>query len=142
MSYNIYQDNILDYSQNPRNKGTIENPDLHFRDVNPLCGDELEFFVKLDKNNKITDVKFQGSGCAISQAAASMVTEELMGKTLKDLINYDKKRILKLLGIEISPAREKCAFLSLRVLKLAAYSKLGKKELELKEKLDEEGLGY
>ncbi len=113
----MYQENILDYYKNPRNYGRIENPDIKARDNNPLCGDEIEMEIKLSEN-KVKEAKFNGHGCAISQASASMLTEMLVGKTLEELKNIKKEDIVKLLGIEISPVRLKCALLSLGVLRL------------------------
>ena len=116
---NIYQQNIIDHYKNPKNKGSIENADFIVYEVNTLCGDGLKFFLKLDdKKEKIVDIKFEGEGCAISQAAASMLTEEIVGMTVEDLHkNVNKEFILELLGIELNPSRLKCALLSLECLK-------------------------
>lgn len=115
----IYKQNIIDHYKHPKNKGVIENPDYIVHEVNTLCGDALKFYIKLDENKeKIVDIKFEGEGCAISQSSASMVTEEIKGlsiKELKDILN--KEFILELLGVEINPARLKCALLSLECLK-------------------------
>ena len=113
----IYQENIIDHYKNPRNFGKIENASVHHHEKNPLCGDELGIFLVIDKNNKIADVKFNGHGCAISQASASMLTEEIKGKSIHELSLMTKENILKMLGIPISPVRLKCALLSLDTLK-------------------------
>ncbi|MBS3055481.1 MAG: SUF system NifU family Fe-S cluster assembly protein [Candidatus Aenigmarchaeota archaeon] len=132
MSFEMYQENILDHYNNPRNYGTIENPDIKFHDVNPLCGDEYEFQFKIDKNGKIVDVKFHGNGCAISKASASILTETVKGKNIREIKNLGRKNVLKNLGITISPPRLKCAMLPLKVVKVAVYSYLGNQK-EIKE---------
>ena len=113
----IYQENILDHYKNPRNFGKIENASVNHHEYNPLCGDKIDMFLIIDKNNKIVDVKFHGSGCAISQASASMLTEQIKGKNIKELKKLTKENILELLRIPISPVRLKCALLSLDTLK-------------------------
>ena len=133
-SADIYREIILDYYRNPRNYGKIESPDISIKDSNPLCGDEIELFVKFD-GDKITDVKFTGKGCAISQASASMLTEMIIGKDLKDVKDVGKDDILDSLGLpNLGPARIKCALLSLKALKLGVYShvagKLGTADAE------------
>ena len=113
----IYQENILDHYKNPRNFGKIENASVHHHEYNPLCGDKIDIFLIIDESKKVVDVKFQGSGCAISQASASMLTEEIKGKSVEELKSFTKENILKMLGIPISPVRLKCALLSLDTLK-------------------------
>lgn len=126
-SDNIYREIILDYYRNPRNFGYLENPDIVFRDSNPLCGDELEIFINI-KDNKVKDVKFGGKGCAISQASASILTEIIMGKDLDYLKKVSKEDILESLGlVDLGPARLKCALLSLKVLKSGIYSYIAEK---------------
>mgnify|MGYP001600879204 FL=1 len=132
MTDNMYADIILDYYRNPRNFGTISDAEIKARDTNPLCGDEIEINIKLNSNS-IKDIKFSGKGCAISQAAAGMLTELAMGKNLEDAAKLSKKDILDMLSIPISHVRIKCALLSLKVLKLGVYSHIGGKlEDELK----------
>ncbi len=122
----MYQENILDHYRNPRNFGQMDQPDVDANDLNPLCGDKVGIQLKI-KDNKISDIKFYGSGCAISQAAASMLTEELKGKSIEDVLSLDKQAVLDFLGIEISYVRLKCALLALKVLKMAAYMHKGRK---------------
>ena len=113
----MYQENILDHFKNPRNFGKIENASVHHHEYNPLCGDEIELYLLIDDNKKIVDVKFNGHGCAISQASASMLTEQIKGKNLEELKKMTKENILEMLGIPLSPVRLKCALLSLDTLK-------------------------
>jgi nitrogen fixation protein NifU and related proteins len=121
-SADIYREIILDYYRNPRNYGKIQDPDIAQRDSNPLCGDELEMHLNI-KDDKVTDVKFTGKGCAISQASASMLTELIMGKDFEYVKKLTKEDILDNLGLhDLGPARIKCALLSLKVLKSGLYS--------------------
>jgi nitrogen fixation NifU-like protein len=122
----MYQELILDYYRHPRNHGTIEGADLQARDTNPLCGDEIEISAKVS-GGKISEIKFGGKGCAISQAAASMLTEFVKGKPVEAVKDVTRDDVLGMLGIELSPARLKCAMLGLKVLKVGAYTYLGKK---------------
>ncbi|HLW38602.1 MAG TPA: SUF system NifU family Fe-S cluster assembly protein [Candidatus Eremiobacteraceae bacterium] len=114
----LYRDFILDHYRNPRNAGTLEAPDATFEDTNPLCGDKIRMDVKLH-DGVVSEVKFRGRGCAISQASASLLTEEVKGKTLAEVNRLGKEDVLANLGINISPARLKCALLGLKVLKQA-----------------------
>jgi len=121
----LYRENILDHYRYPRNKGHLENPDIHYHDVNPFCGDELTLELKVE-DDRIVDVAFEGKGCAISMASASMLTEEIEGEeiegmTLDEVKALDKDFIVEMLGIEIGPVRLKCALLSLKVLKAGAW---------------------
>ncbi len=115
----MYREEILSHYKRPRNWGPLEDPDLEFEDTNPLCGDELKVMLKVDADRVVTHVKFDGHGCAISQASASMASEELVGKSVDELVALDKSFVLDLLGIPISATRMKCAMLSLKVIKSA-----------------------
>jgi nitrogen fixation protein NifU and related proteins len=116
----FYREFILDHFRNPRNYGRIDDADVSHEEHNPFCGDMVGMDFKL-KDGLIEDVKFHGRGCAISQASASLMTERLKGKTLEEARTISKEDVLDELGIEISPARLKCALLSLKVLKVGAY---------------------
>ena len=118
MSNDIYREIILDHYRNPRNKGRIPDADVSIHDSNPLCGDEIDIHLKVD-GDTIKDIKFEGRGCAISQASASMLTEMVNGKPLTLVKDLTKDDILENIGLtNLGPARVKCALLSLKVLKL------------------------
>lgn len=115
----LYSEIILDYFKNPRNKGELNNPTATATEFNPLCGDKVRIDISTDANGKITDIKFSGEGCAISQAATSMLTEKLLGKTLNEISKITNEDIYEMLGIPISPARVKCAIIGLIAAKNA-----------------------
>ncbi len=117
----FYRENILDHYRNPRNKGRLEHPTHMNEEHNPLCGDVIRIDLHVNEDNIIDQVRFDGRGCAISQASASMLTEMIQGKTLDEAKALSKEDILEALGIEIGPVRLKCALLSLKVLKASIY---------------------
>ena len=136
----IYHEMIVDYSRNPINYGEIENHDVTFHDSNPLCGDSIDIDMKIDEN-KVTDIKFHGKGCAICMACSSVLTEITKGKTIDEARAIEKNDVLGELGLEhLQAVRIKCALLSLKVLKSALYTYIGKNLSETQDvdKLKEE----
>jgi nitrogen fixation NifU-like protein len=111
----IYRQYILEHFREPRNYGHLEHPDIAAGDTNPLCGDRIELELQVE-GERVTAVRFSGRGCAISQASASMLTERIEGATLDELRALRPDDILEMLGVEIGPARQRCALLALRVL--------------------------
>lgn len=120
----FYRDYILDHYRNPRNFGTLEHPDATAEDLNPLCGDRIRMDLQVGEDGVVRDVRFSGKGCAISQASASMLTENVVGMKLDDVARLSKDAVLDNVGIGISPTRMKCAMLGLRVLRRAAVGDL------------------
>ena len=116
MSRDMYRERILDHYRSPQNYGTIEDPDITYEDVNPSCGDEIQMYAVVDENDEVVDVKFDGQGCAISQASASLLTEKVKGMTLEEVREIETEDVKEMLGIELSPVRVKCAVLGLKVL--------------------------
>lgn len=115
---NIYQEEILDHFKNPRYKGPLTEPTHSARMVNPTCGDELTIQL-IVQDDHITAVGFEGQGCAISQAAASMLAEELADKTLQDAEAMSDQNVFEMIGVELTPARQKCALLAVSTLRKA-----------------------
>lgn len=116
----LYREAILDHYRHPRRKGQLDQPDIHYHDTNPFCGDEITIDLKV-QDGKIVDAAFEGQGCAISQATASMIMEDIVGMDVEELKNWDRDYILEMLGIEIGPVRLKCAMLPLKVLKAGIW---------------------
>lgn len=112
----LYRDYILDHYKNPQNFGTLEPHDLEWHDHNPLCGDEMGVHVRVE-DGKIADLRFHGQGCAISQASASIVSEELKGLRVDEIPELSADWVLDHLGIPISATRRKCALLNMKVLR-------------------------
>ena len=125
----MYRQQILDHYKNPRNHGELENPTFTHVGENPMCGDTIEIDVRLDEDEEvIQNLAFRGDGCAISQAAASMLTEMLLGKTIEELHKMDRDDMIEMLGVDISPMRVKCAVLAEKVAQDGAEIYFGEKE--------------
>ena len=118
----LYREVILDHYKNPRGHGVLEDADARAEGQNPLCGDEVTIFVRFGEDgDTIDDVRFEGRGCAISQAATSMLTEMVQGKTAQQVATLEKEELLEEIGIPLTPVRLKCALLGLSTLKLALH---------------------
>lgn len=120
MTDSIYREIILEHSQHPKNRGTLEPADYSYEDTNPLCGDEVRVDVRV-KDNRISEIRFSGRGCVVSQASTSILTEMVEGMTLDEVKAITKDELLDEIGIPVSPARMKCALLGLKVLKAGIY---------------------
>jgi nitrogen fixation NifU-like protein len=117
----FYREFILDHYKNPHNFGELADATHRYHDTNPLCGDEITMFLKIGADDRVEDVSFSGKGCAISQASASILTDEVRGKTLDELKAIDRDHVIESLGITLTPARVKCALLGLKALKGSAW---------------------
>lgn len=111
----LYQDILIDHYRNPRNRGPIEHPDIKSGEDNPSCGDSISMYGRV-KDDVLSDVGFEGKGCVISQAAASMLTEKVRGKKLSEIMNLDAAYMRNLVGIQLGPTRVRCALLALEAL--------------------------
>jgi nitrogen fixation NifU-like protein len=117
----LYREVIIEHYKNPAYRGHLDPHDFAFEDSNPLCGDHLQIEVRVDPAGKVTEARFDGHGCAISQASADLLLESIIGKSVDEVKSLGKQDILDLLGIELGPVRLKCALLSLKVLKAGVY---------------------
>jgi len=122
----LYREVILDHYKNPRGHGLIEHPDAEAEGQNPLCGDEVSIYVAFGEDgDTIDEVKFSGRGCAISQAATSMLTELVQGRSAQEVASLPRDELLDEIGIPLTPVRLKCALLGLSTLKLALHKAKG-----------------
>ena len=117
----LYRELIIDRYKNPHFRGALDPHDIAFEDDNPLCGDHIRIELRVDGNSQVSEIAFDGHGCAISQASADLLVESVLGKTLDEVRALTKQDVLDMLGIELGPVRLKCALLSLKVLKAGAY---------------------
>jgi nitrogen fixation protein NifU and related proteins len=117
----LYREVIIEHYKNPAFRGKLDPHDLSFEDSNPLCGDHIQIDLRVDGKGIITDARFDGHGCAISQASADLLLESIIGKSLDEVKSFTKDHVLDLLGIDLGPVRLKCALLSLKVLKAGVY---------------------
>jgi nitrogen fixation NifU-like protein len=116
----IYREIILEHYRNPANRGTLDPADFTYQDVNPLCGDEIRIDVRV-ADDQVSEIRFSGRGCAVSQASTSILTEMVEGKSLDEVKAIGRDELLDEIGIPVSPARMKCAMLGLKVLKAGIY---------------------
>lgn len=121
----LYREYILEHYRHPQNYGTLEQPTFEAEGQNPLCGDELHVQVSLDDDQRVSDVRFTGHGCAISQAAMSILSDEIKGRTLDEVAAMTRDDIVELVGIPLSPVRLKCALLGLVVVKMGLHDHAG-----------------
>ena len=121
----LYRELILDHYKNPRNHGLLEPADARAEGQNPLCGDEVSVSVRIGPDDRIEEVGFEGRGCAISQAATSMLTDLVKGRTATEVATMPKDELLDEIGIPLTPVRLKCALLGLGVLKVALHRAKG-----------------
>ena len=128
----LYRENIIEHYKNPSYRGKLDPNDISFADNNPLCGDHIQIDLRVDKEGKVSEARFDGHGCAISQASADLLLESVIGKSIEDVKKLTRQDILDMLGIDLGPVRLKCALLSLKVLKAGAYG-LGEATDELVE---------
>jgi len=132
----LYREVIIEHYKNPSYKGELVSPTFSYEDDNPLCGDHIRMDINLDIDGKVSEVAFNGHGCAISQASADLLAESIIGKTLDEVKLITKQDILDLLGIELGPVRLKCALLPLKVLKAGVYGLQKDGESAFSEELD------
>ncbi len=117
----LYREVIIEHYKNPSYRGRLDPHDFSFADSNPLCGDHIQIDLRVDATGKVTEARFEGHGCAISQASADLLLESIIGKPVEEVKKLGKQDILDLLGIDLGPVRLKCALLSLKVLKAGVY---------------------
>jgi nitrogen fixation NifU-like protein len=122
MSDDLYNDYILDEYESPYHRGHAKNPTITHEDENPLCGDQVRLELVVDENQRVKEAWFEGHGCAISQAAASILTREIEGKTLDELKDFQAPQMLNLLRARLTAARQKCGLLSFKILKTMIYT--------------------
>jgi len=117
----LYREQIIDRYKNPQMRGSLDPHDYTYEDDNPLCGDRIRIDLRVNGEGKINEAAFSGEGCAISQAAADLLTERVVGMSLDEVKSYTKDELIEMLGIDLGPVRLKCALLSLKVLKAGVY---------------------
>jgi nitrogen fixation NifU-like protein len=129
----LYREVIIEHYNNPSHRGILENYNVRFEDNNPLCGDHIEITLLTDSENRISDAKFDGHGCSISQATADILLDYVINKDVEEVKKMTKDSIIELIGIEPGPVRLKCALLSLKVLKAGIYGLTSADEIDLDE---------
>jgi nitrogen fixation NifU-like protein len=122
MTDELYDDYILDHYESPYHRGQFERPTVAHEDENPLCGDQVRLELLIDENDRVREARFDGHGCAISQAAASILTKEIEGKTVDELRRFQAPQMLDLLKVRLTASRQKCGLLPFKILKTMLYS--------------------
>lgn len=117
----LYREVIIEHYKNPGYRGRLDPHDIQFEDNNPLCGDHIEITLRTDDQGNVSDARFDGHGCAISQASADLLMESIIGRPIEEVKRLSKQDVLDMLGIDLGPVRLKCALLSLKVLKAGVY---------------------
>jgi len=117
----FYREQIMDHYRNPRYHGRLDAPTASYEELNPLCGDMIHIDIAV-ADGQLADARFDGHGCAVSQASASMLLEEVVGKPIEDVATFDRDDLFELIGVTLSPARMKCALLPLAVLRAALHT--------------------
>jgi nitrogen fixation NifU-like protein len=117
----LYREVIIEHYKNPTYRGHLDPHDIQFADDNPLCGDHIEITMQVSEDDVVKDARFDGHGCAISQASADLLIESIIGRPLEEVRQINKQDVLDNLGIDLGPVRLKCALLSLKVLKAGVY---------------------
>ena len=128
----LYREVIIEHYKSPSHRGHLDPHDISFADNNPLCGDHIQIDLRVNEDGRVSEARFDGHGCAISQASADLLVESVIGKRLDEVKLLNKQDILDMLGIELGPVRIKCALLPLKVLKAGVYG-LGEASDELVE---------
>ena len=128
----LYREVIIEHYKNPSYRGKLDPHDISFADNNPLCGDHIQIDLRVDADGKVSEARFDGHGCAISQASADLLIESIIGKPIEEVKQLNKDSVLEMLGIDLGPVRLKCALLPLKVLKAGVYG-LGEASDELVE---------
>ena len=121
----IYQEHVLDHYEDPYHRGSCDHPTHEHEDDNPLCGDVVHVELQIDGDSRVKEAWFDGDGCCISQASASMLMEDIEGKSVDEIREYSAQQMLDLFGARLTPNRQKCCLLSWRVVQQAIHSPIG-----------------
>ena len=128
MSDELYDDHILDHYESPYHRGHLECPTIAHQDENPLCGDQVRLELLVDDHDRVKEAWFEGHGCAISQAAASILVKEIEGKSLDELREFQAQKMLDLIRVRLTASRQKCGLLCFKILKTMIYTLEERKE--------------
>jgi len=130
----LYRQELLELYRNPQNRGVMLKPHMHALETNPLCGDQVEIFLRFDDKGKVKDATFDGKGCVISMASTSLLLSKILGKTRKEIQDMTTEDILDLIGINLTPSRVKCAVLPLSTLKKGIIEQEEKNKISVQDK--------